>query len=98
MDTLKILEVIGQSPKLKNMPSDQSRELLRSMLIPELLITPLLTNDRQSLEEIAGFKQDIICFVLSPAREREVPKDDNKPPEEDEDREPYENSSLLKFG
>jgi hypothetical protein len=95
MNTVKVLAEIGQNPKLKNTSGSQMRELLSGMFIPEQLLTPLLKNDKKALEE-AGFKQDIVCFILSPAREREVPKDDHKPPEEDEV--PYEKSSILQFG
>ena len=95
MDILKALENIGQTPKFESTSNSQLRSLLTSLFVPEYLLTPLLANDKETLEEVAGFKKDIVCFILSPAREQEVPKEDHKPPE-DED-EPYEQSSLLKF-
>lgn len=84
MNITNVLAEIGQQAHLKNATTTEREMLFTEMYIPTAVQTALITNDRESLEKLAGFKQNIICFIGSPAKERDTPKDDNKPPQEDE--------------
>ena len=46
--------------------------------------TALVSNDRSSLEKLVGFKKDIVCYIASPEKEGDIPKDGNTPPKEDD--------------
>jgi hypothetical protein len=84
MDITLALEKIGQQPILKKMAINEGKKLLDKMSVLEVLKVPLISNDRNSLEKLAGFKKDIVCFIASPAKEDDMPKDGNKPPQEDD--------------
>jgi len=84
MKVTDVLESIGQRPELKKMVCTDAATILTQQLVPSNLQKSLLLNDRDTLEKLAGFRQDIICYIASPEKEGDMPKDGNKPPEEDE--------------
>jgi hypothetical protein len=84
MDVTQALEKIGQQPSLKKIAIEEGRKILGRLSVPGTLQKPLISNDRSSLEKLAGFRKDIVCFIASPAKEGDMPKDGNKPPQEDD--------------
>ena len=83
MKVTNALEDIGQQPELKKMVNIDAEIILTKQLDPRNLQKALLSNDRSTLEKLAGFKQDIICYIASPEKDDDIPKDGNKPSEED---------------
>jgi len=92
MKITKVLETIGLEPQLRHSATIDCEKLLTEMSIPTAVTIALISNDRYALEQLAGFKRDIICFIATPAKERDMPKDDNKPPKGDE---PLKEEALL---
>jgi hypothetical protein len=84
MKITQVLEIIGQQPQMRHAATINCKKLLTEMSIPIMVQTALIINDRCALEKLAGFRRDIICFIATPAKERDMPKDDNKPPKDDE--------------
>jgi hypothetical protein len=83
MNITHALEQIGQQPALKQVATNEGKKLLTMLSIPNVLQTALISNDRNTLEKLAGFKKDIVCYIASPEKEGDLPKDGNKPPQED---------------
>jgi len=94
MNITDSMECIGQQPSLKKAAASHAEKILTQQLIPAILQKALLSNDKIALEKLAGIKKDIVCFIASPAKEGEIPKDDNKTPEEDEPL--HEEATLLR--
>jgi len=83
MQITQALEKIGQQPDLKKVAVDKRKKLLEKLSVPDVFHIPLISNDRKSLERLAGFKKDIVCYIAAPEKESDMPKDGNKPPQED---------------
>lgn len=84
MNITTILENIGQQSNLKYSAVNYE-QLLTEMFVPSPLKKALIANDKEQIANLSGCKKDIICFISSPEKEGDVPKDNNEPPMEDED-------------
>ncbi|MEW6991174.1 hypothetical protein AADZ91_10835 [Colwelliaceae bacterium 6441] len=80
----ELLENIGQQSNLKYSAEVNSRKLLTELFVPEVIQQALIYHDNSVLAKFFGVKQDIVCYILGPYKDRETPKDDNKPEPEEE--------------
>jgi len=96
MKIIQVLEQTGLQVNFDDSATSSRRRLLMKSMLPDSLKFALLSNNTSALEELIGLKKDIICYIASPARESDMPKDDNKPSEDDEP--PYEEKGFLKAG
>ena len=96
MHITQALEKIGQQPVLKNIAINEGKKLLEKLSVPCVFHIPLISNDRNALEKLAGFKKDIVCYIAAPEKESDMPKDGNKPPQEDDPL--NEEATLSKVG
>lgn len=79
----ELLEVIGRQSNLRYSAEVNLEQLLTEMFVPEAIQKALLSRDSAALAELLDVKQDIVCFISVPSRDKENPKDDNQPePEE----------------
>lgn len=88
----EVLERIGQQSNLKYSAEVNSRKLLTELFVPEVIQQALIYRDTAILSKFFGTKQDIVCYISNPYKDKETPKDDNKPKPEDE---PFSNVSTF---
>ncbi|WDD97020.1 MULTISPECIES: hypothetical protein [Thalassomonas] len=78
-----VLEKIGQQSNLKYSTEVDCELQLTEMRVPAVIRKVLIANDKSELAQLSDNKKDIICYVSAPAKEHEMPKDDNKPAEDE---------------
>ena len=84
----ELLNTIGKQSNLRFSAEVDSKQLMTDMFVPEAIQQALFTRDTAALAQLLGVKQEIICYVSVPSRDKETPKDDNQPePEELPDQE-----------
>ena len=83
MSITDVLEKIGQQSNLKYSAEVDSRRLLTEIFVPNVVQRALVEKDKNTLSKLFGVRQDIVCFISSPSKEHDTPKDDNKPEPED---------------
>lgn len=90
----QVLEKIGQQSNLKYCAEVNSELQLTEMLVPAVIRKVLIANDKSALAKLSDTKEDIICFISHPGQEHEMPKDDNKPAEDEPKHEEDESATL----
>ena len=78
-----VLERIGQQSTLKYRAEVNCDLQLTEMRVPAVIRNALITNNKSELAKLSDTKKDIICFISIPSKEHEMPKDDNKPVEDE---------------
>ena len=80
---VKILEHIGASARCASLVRKAGSFELEELLSAELQVDIGLSELKKATDDL-DTKEDIVCFILGPGKEHDVPKEDNKPPAEDE--------------
>jgi len=88
------LEKIGQSAAFANSIYENNEIVINNEMLGEGRMSLTLADTKAMVDNLKG-GHDIVCFIFSPAKEHEVPKEDNKPPKEDE---PFDNEERDKIG
>lgn len=83
MSITDVLEKIGRQSNLKFSAEVNSSKLLTELFVPNVIQRALIANDQQALVKLLDIKPDIVCYISVPTKDRETPKDDNKPNPDD---------------
>ena len=86
-----VLEHIGKSAMINDVVRQADDIGLARVLLEELHVDVNMNEFKYSIDQL-DVNRDIVCFILGPGKEHEIPKEDNKPPAEDE---PFDDDELA---
>lgn len=80
---IELLELIGRQSTLNQIVHTDAQRIFDELNMPDSVQKALLNRDLALQAKLFGIKQDIVCYISIPSKDKETPKDDNQPEPED---------------